>query len=64
MQNPVYFSLMLIFSFAKFPLNDVYHAYNYMLTFKTLSVFNNQIKITKLIIFLVSLYYKFSFSIW
>ena len=55
---------MLIFSFAKFPLNDVYHAYNYMLTFKTLSVFNNQIKITKLIIFLVSLYYKFSFSIW
>ena len=64
LQNPVYFSLMLIFSFAKFILNDAYHAYNYMLTFKTLFVFNNQIKITKLVIFLVSLYYKFSFSIW
>ena len=32
LQNPVYFSLMLIFNFGRFLLNNAYHAYNCMLT--------------------------------
>ena len=36
LQNPVYFSLMLIFNFGKFLLNNAYHAYKCMLTEKNL----------------------------
>ena len=56
LQNPVYFSLMLIFNFFRFPLNNVYHAYNCMLTEQFLKPYLYSIiklpKITKVIAFL------------
>ena len=56
LQNPVYFSLMLIFNFGRFLLNNAYHAYNCMFTETFLKPFSYSIiklpKITKVIVFL------------
>ena len=54
--KPVYFSLMLIFNFGKFLLNNTYHVYNCMLTEKLLKLYLSSIikllRITKVNIFL------------
>ena len=55
LQNPVYFSLMLIFNFSRFLLNNAYHAYKCMLIEKFLKPYLYSIsklpKITKVIVF-------------
>ena len=68
LQNPVYFSLMLIFYFGRFILSNAYHAYNCMLTEKFLKPYLYSIiklpKITKVIVFFVSPHHKFTYSMW
>ena len=53
LKYPVYFSLMLIFNFGRFLLNNAYHAYNCMLTEKFLKSYLYSViklpKITKVI---------------